>query len=214
MAQRSRFCPANVPVHVVQRGNNQQACFTCGQDISAYIHWLSEGAQKYRVAVHGWVFMTNHLHLLLTPSDDTGLSKLMQYLGRQYVRSFNGRYNRSGTLFQARFRSCLVQDTEYLLNCLRYIELNPVRAGITTRPDDYHWSSYHSHAYGIEAAMQTYHDLYLSLGKTSTERQQVYRDLVQTQLDTDAIARIRRCTNTGLPFGSQQFQQQIKDIRS
>ena len=113
MPRRSRFCPAGYPAHIIQRGNNRQAIFTCDADLAAYAHWLAEGAERFEVAVHGWMFMTNHVHLLATPSQDTGLSDLMQHLGRLYVRHFNYTYSRSGTLFEDRFKTCIVQENHY-----------------------------------------------------------------------------------------------------
>ena len=163
MPRRPRYCPAHFPVHVIQRGINRQICFTCDSDIAAYAYWLAQGAQKYDVQIHGWVFMTNHVHLLLTPRGDTAVSGLMQFLGRLYVRRFNYTYGRSGGLFEDRFRSSLIQDDAYLLTCLRYIELNPVRAGLVTDPGDYQWSSYVAHGLGKDVAMLTQHGLYLSL---------------------------------------------------
>ncbi len=148
MPRRRRFCPAGFPVHVIQRGINRQICFTCDADIAAYAHWLAEGANKFDVDIHGWVFMTNHVHLLLTPLHDKSVSSLMQFLGRLYVRRFNYRYARSGSLFEDRFKSSLVQDDVCLLTCLRYIELNPVRSGMVTDPGDYRWSSYAAHGFG------------------------------------------------------------------
>jgi len=213
MPRSKRYCPTGIPVHVIQRGNNKQACFTCAQDIKRYIHWLSEGAKKYAIQIHGWVLMTNHIHLLITPSEDDAVSNLIQHIGRQYARPFNRRYNRSGALFQGRFRACLVQDSNYLLNCLGYIELNPVRAGITPSPAGYPWSSYHSHAFGKKASMQTYHESYLSLGETRQQRQQFYQYLLLTQLNPEMIAKIRHCTNTGLALGNQRFREQIQRMR-
>ena len=140
MPRPRRFCPANFPAHVIQRGINRQICFTSDADIAAYAHWLAAGALKFRVQLHGWTFMSNHIHLLLTPHDDHGISNLMQFLGRLYVRYFNYKYARSGGLFEDRFKSSLVQDDIYLLTCLRYIELNPVRAGMVIDPGDYRWS--------------------------------------------------------------------------
>ena len=128
MARLSRLCPAGVPQHIIQRGNNRQACFAPDQDMAAYAHWLAEAAEKYQVSIHAWVFMTNHVHLLVTPSSKDGISKMMQTLGRQYVRYFNYIYQRSGTLWEGRFKSCVVDAEDYLLICQRYIELNPVRA--------------------------------------------------------------------------------------
>ena len=127
MPRRKRFCPCDIPVHIIQRGNNRQTLFTSDKDIAAYAHWLADGAEKYDLLVHGWVFMTNHVHLLITPKQVNSVSRLMQSLGRRYVGYFNYRYARPGTLFEGRFRSSLVQNDEYFLTCLRYIELNPVR---------------------------------------------------------------------------------------
>jgi putative transposase len=154
-----------MPVHVIQRGNNRQILFASECDIAAYAHWLGHGAIKFDVQVHGWVFMTNHVHLLLTPSSETALSRLFQYLGRLYVRYFNFAYARSGTLFEGRFKSSLVQQERYFLTCLRYIELNPVRAGMVTDPGDYCWSSYRMHAFGIAAKLWAPHAAYLALGR-------------------------------------------------
>ncbi len=155
MPRRARFCPAGLPVHLIQRGNNRQVLFTCDADLAAYANWLADGAERYGVSVHGWVFMTNHVHLLATPANDDSLSRLMQFLGRLYVRHFNYTYQRSGTLFEGRFKSCVVQDDQYLLSCLRYIELNPVRAGMVSDPGEYVWSSFRAHAFGTWILDQT-----------------------------------------------------------
>ena len=214
MPRRSRFCPAGYPVHVIQRGNNKQAIFTCDADLAAYSHWLAEGAERFEVAVHGWVFMTNHVHLLATSSTDTGLSRLMQYLGRLYVRQFNYRYQRSGTLFEGRFRSSLVQENRYLLTCLRYIELNPLRAGMVTDPGNYRWSSYGVHAFGVHARLWSPHPLYLGLGKSQKERQQVWRRLVKQTLDIEDLSKIRHCANTGLVLGTESYRTQVHKLRN
>lgn len=208
MPRTPRFCPAGLPVHVIQRGNNRQTIFTADKDIAAYAHWLTEGAAKYTVHVHGWVFMTNHVHLLITPSTHDGVSSLMQYLGRLYVRYFNFAYARSGTLFEGRFKSSVVQAESYFLQCLQYIELNPVRAGMVTDPGDYRWSSYHVHSFGVRARLWTAHAIYQSLGQTSFERRQAYRKLASQRLGQDAISRIRHCANSGLVLGSERFRNQ------
>jgi putative transposase len=214
MPRRARFCPAGYPVHIIQRGNNRQAVFACDADMAAYAHWLKEGAGRFEVSIHGWVFMTNHVHLLATPSHDTSLSRLMQYLGRLYVRHFNYAYTRSGTLFEGRFRSCVVQQDQYLLTCLRYIELNPVRAGMVKDPGDYRWSSYRAHAFGIHAGMWSPHILYLNLGKNGIQRQRAWRDLVNDSLDIELLAKIRHCANTGLILGTECFRDQVSTLRS
>ena len=134
MARRARACPAGVAQHLIQRGNNRQPCFGGREDFAAYAHWLAEAAKRFGVAVHAWVFMTNHVHLLVTPAEDDGISRMMQPLGRRYVRYFNHVHGRTGTLWEGRFRACLVQDAEYLLQFHRYTELNPVRAGMVSDP--------------------------------------------------------------------------------
>ncbi len=214
MPRRARFCPSGLPVHVIQRGNNRQAIFASETDFAAFANWLAEGAARFGVAVHGWVFMTNHVHLLVTPSQDDSVSRLMQLLGRLYVRYFNNAYSRSGALFEGRFRASVVQENRYFLTCLRYIELNPVRAGMVAAPGDYHWSSYNAHALGVRARMWTPHALYLNLGKKQGQRQQAWRALVDEGLDIETLVRVRQCANAGLILGSEKFREQVSGIRS
>lgn len=151
MARLPRLDVPGVAQHVIQRGNNRQACFGSDQDFVAYAGWLHEYAVKHEVAIHAWVFMTNHVHLLVTPKNAGGVSALMQSVGRRYVPYFNYSYKRSGTLWEGRFRSCLVQSERYLLECYRYIELNPVRADMVSGPGDYKWSSYRCNGLGFES---------------------------------------------------------------
>jgi putative transposase len=158
MARLNRLCPVGIPQHIVQRGNNRQVCFNGDEDMAAYANWLKEFSVKFQVDIHAWVFMTNHVHLLATPRIENGISKMMQSLGRQYVRYFNYTYKRSGTLWEGRFKSCVIQSADYLLKCYRYIELNPVRASMVNYPDEYRWSSYHANALGVESALCTPHD--------------------------------------------------------
>ena len=127
MSRLARICPIGIAQHVIQRGNNRQICFANEQDFFAYIGWLKEFSVKFEVNIHAWVLMTNHVHLLCTPCKENGVSQMMQALGRQYVRYFNHSYKRTGTLWEGRFKSCLV-DEVYLLHLYRYIELNPVRS--------------------------------------------------------------------------------------
>lgn len=209
MPRHPRFCPVNYPVHVIQRGNNRQTLFTADKDISVYAHWLAEGAEKFGVKVHGWVFMTNHVHLLLTPKREGSLSRLMQSLGRRYVGYFNYAFARTGTLFEGRFRSSLVQSDQYFLTCLRYIELNPVRAGMVKDPGDYRWSSYRVHSYGLRVNMWSPQADYLALGAGEMERQTSYRKLFTKALDSDTVAKIRHCVNTGLVLGNEKFRTQV-----
>jgi len=210
--RRRRDCPPGLPLHVVQRGNNRQACFADNTDFAAFANWLYEGSDRYGVSIHAWVFMTNHIHLLLTPENSDSVSKLMQYVGRLYVRYFNRRYNRTGTLFEGRFKSCLVQSGRYFLACQRYIELNPLRAGMTRDPADYVWSSYRAHALGQSAKMWLPHSEYVALGRTPVSRSHAYRALFNSALDTDVITDIRHSLNTGLVLGNERFRKEIEQL--
>ena len=214
MPRQPRFCPAGYPVHVVQRGVNRAVCFTSDQDMAAYAASLKEGAKRYEVAVHAWVFMTNHVHLLVTPSSDDGVSRLMRHIGRHYVQPFNFKYARTGPLFEGRFKSTLVQNADYLLQCIRYIELNPVRAGMTKDPGNYIWSSYRAHAFGKGVRLWTPHEEYLLLGSTESERAAQYRLLVSRTLPAEVVQKIRHCVNTGLVLGTESFREQVSVLRS
>lgn len=213
MPRALRYCPAGYPLHIVQRGHNRRACFASDSDMAAYVDALRRGAERYNVAVHAWVLMTNHVHLLLTPFDDQATSRLMQYLGRRYVQPFNFRYGRTGALFEGRFRSSIVESEVHLLNCMQYIELNPVRADMVSDPGDYHWSSYQAHAFGQPVKMWSPHEEYLALGAGCSGRQAAYRNLIREGLTAEVIQNIRHCLNTGLVLGSGPFREQIDAMR-
>lgn len=210
MPRRPRRCPPGIPVHVVHRGNNRQAIFTGDTDIIAYANWLREASEKSGVDIHAWVFMTNHVHLLVTPGVANAVSRCMQFLGRHYVRYFNRRYERSGTLFDGRFRSSLVQTGRYYLACQRYIELNPVRAGLAADPADYQWSSYRAHALGQEPAMWKPHAEYLALGATSAAREAVWRQFFAEPLSAQVVTDIRHALNTGFVLGNDRFRRDVE----
>ncbi len=212
MARKPRFCPAHIAQHVVQRGNNREVCFASDQDFAAYANWLLEYSEKLSVQVHAWVFMTNHVHLLVTPETDDGLSLLMQSLGRRYVQYFNRTYNRTGTLWEGRFKSCLVQTERYVLECYRYIELNPVRANMVTDPAEYRWSSYSTNALGAKAKVCTPHLQYLQLGKESSDRQRSYRELFDAHVDRELIKDLRLATQKGLVLGTERFKDQVEAL--
>ena len=212
MARMRRLNPVDIPQHVIQRGNNRQACFTGDKDMAAYAHWLKLGAEKFGVEIHAWVFMTNHVHLLATPREQAAISKMMQYLGRVYVRYFNQAYQRTGTLWEGRFKSCIVQEETYFLGCQRYIELNPVRAGMVLEPEDYTWSSYRTNAYGVRSSIVTAHAVYMGLGGTTEERLSCYRSLFENQINRTKIEDIRTSLNQGLVLGDQRFKDQIQAI--
>jgi len=212
MARRPRACPAGVPQHIIQRGNNRQACFASEEDLAAYAHWLDEASRKYRVSLHAWVLMTNHVHLLATPADADGLSRMMQTVGRRYVRYFNHAYRRTGTLWEGRFKSCVVDAEAYLLVCQRYIELNPVRAGMVEHPGDYHWSSYAANGQAKPAGMWTPHDVWLRLGRTHQDRAARYRGTFRGHMDAEQIAVIRTAVNKGLALGDERFRREIEQL--
>lgn len=210
MARLPRIELPNVPQHIIQRGNNRQACFTTNKDFRAYIGWLKEYAKKCEVDVHAWVLMTNHVHLLCTPRKPKAMSALMQSLGRRYVQYFNYSHKRSGTLWEGRFKSCLIQDESYLLEVYRYIELNPVRASMVELPAQYIWSSYQINALGKESELCTPHLSYLQLGKSAAERQRIYRNLFQCRADDSLLNNIRQSLNKGLVLGSDEFKAKIE----
>ena len=210
MPRRPRCLPVGIPAHIVQRGNNRQVCFTSDHDMAAYAKWLADGAKKFDLAIHAWVLMSNHVHILATPGDTDTISRCLQYLGRYYVRYFNDEYGRTGTLFEGRFRANLVQSQQYFLACSRYIELNPVRAGMVQDPADYVWSSYAAHAFGRRIEMWSAHDEYLALGNSLNSRQMAYRALFSSQLGTNVVADIRDSLNKGFALGNQRFRDEVE----
>jgi len=201
-----------MPQHVIQRGNNRQVCFADEQDFTAYAGWLKGYSKKYQVDIHAWVLMTNHVHLLCTPRGQNAVSHMMQSLGRHYVRYFNFSYKRTGTLWEGRFKSCLVQEETYLIQLYRYIELNPVRAGMVEQPSDYVWSSYPINALGKVSELCTPHAVYLALGKDANERQASYRELFKHHVDGKLLEDIRLAVNKGMALGSERFKTEIESL--
>jgi putative transposase len=199
----------NVPVHVIQRGNNRHACFYQTKDYAVYLKKLKESAKRFTVKVHCFVLMTNHVHLLLTANDYTGISNVMQSLGSYYVRYINTTYQRTGTLWEGRFKSSLADSEEYLLNLYRYIEMNPVRAGMVRHPRDYPWSSYHTNGGDKQISLITPHPLFLSLGDTERQRKKYYNDLLLSPLSDNMVQQISTTTNKSRVLGSAKFIAQI-----
>jgi len=209
MPRRPRWFEPALPLHIVQRGNNRMPCFASPEDHRSYLHWLHEYARQHRCPLHAYVMMTNHVHLLLTPTDVEGPSALMQDLGRSYVRQFNRKYERSGTLWEGRFKAHPVECERYFLNVQRYIELNPVRAGLAATPEQYRWSSYHSNALGKADEVVVAHDIYLGLGQSDVERRQVYQEFFGEPEDPTINDAIRACVATGHPYGSPAFRKRV-----
>mgnify|MGYP000439288526 CR=1 FL=1 len=212
MARLARICPSGIAQHIIQRGNNRQPCFASEHDFCNYAHWLKEYAAQFSVDIHAWVFMSNHVHLLATPHQADAISLMMQAIGRRYVRFFNKQYQRTGTLWEGRFKSCLIQSDRYLLQCYRYIELNPVRAAMVADPADYVWSSYQCNALGKTSDLCTPHPEYLALAKDDKQRLAVYRSLFQQRINKSLIEDISAATNKGLALGNQKFKQEIEAL--
>jgi putative transposase len=209
MPRRRRLDLPGIPQHVVQRGNNRGACFFSDGDRFAYLDRLAHYAKRLAVEVHAYVLMTHHVHLLATPQRHGAISTLMQDLGRDYVRLVNSAHRRTGTLWEGRFHSCLVDTDRYLLTCMRYIELNPVRAGMVQDAADYIWSSHRSNALERVGAVLKPHAVYLALGGTAPERCAAYRDLFASLPDPDEENALRLHTRQGAAWGSAGFQREI-----
>ncbi|MDN5871629.1 MAG: transposase [Nitrococcus sp.] len=209
MPRRPRVTLAGVSLHLIQRGNNRQACFFAEEDYRVYLGWLEEYAQASACTIHAYALMTNHVHLLLTPRAPGGASELMKRLGQRYVQYVNRTTFRSGTLWEGRFRSCITQEEDYVLGCYRYIELNPVRASMVGHPAEYPWSSYRANAQGEPSALLTPHPLYTALGSDVLARQAAYRELFRYQLELGIVDEIRAATNGNFALGSPRFQAQI-----
>lgn len=201
MPRRARVTIPGVAYHVVQRGNNRLPCFFSEPDYRFYLECLRAGAQRYRCAIHAYVLMTNHVHLLLSVDEPAGLSQLMRYVGSRYVQRINRVHERCGTLWESRFRSSIVQTEKHLMACYRYIELNPVRAGIVEHPADYPWSSCIGHVTGARKDLLKDHVVFLELGMSDTDRAAAYGDLLNEPLAHDLIERIRSSVYGGLALG-------------
>src|SRR3954463_6293578 len=183
MARQPRLIVPDVALHIVQRGVDRQDCFSEETDRVVYLSLLRELCEETRCAVHAYCLMTNHVHLLLTPAAPDGPSVLMRKVGQRYVPYFNRRYSRTGTLWEGRFKSCLVESARYVLGCQRYIESNPVRASMVAHPGAYRWSSYGGNAGLADDALLTPNQEYAALGLSAASTQAAYRDLFQTPED-------------------------------
>ncbi len=199
----------DVPVHIIQRGNNRTACFFAEEDYAFYLFQLEKLAERFDCAVHAWCLMTNHVHLLVTPDAADTCGLLMKNLGQRYVQYVNRVRRRTGTLWEGRFRSCLAQTENYVLACYRYIELNPVRAHMVVHPRDYPWSSYRINAEGRRSGLRTPHAEYTRLGPDDQARRSVYRELLAERMDETMADEIRTATNGGFALGGDLFQRQI-----
>ena len=202
----------DMPLHIVQRGHNRNACFFTDEDYLAYKEWLGEALRNNGCQLHAYVLMTNHVHLLLTPEKAAGVPKLIIALGRRYVQYINKTYRRTGTLWDSRYKSSLIQVETYLLACMRYIELNPVRAGMVGDPADYRWSSYRTNGIGLSDPLVTPHTAYQEIDPDNSLRRQAYRELFRPHLDAPAIADIRQALDQSSPLGDSRFHAAIETV--
>ncbi len=212
MPRRPRIILPSVPLHVIQRGNNRQTCFFHDNDYQCYLDWLEEYARYTKCSIHAYVLMANHVHLLFTPKKADSAGNLMKRLGQRYVQYVNRTYERSGTLWEGRFRSCVIEEQEYLFSCQRYIEMNPVRAGIVEHPGEYRWSSYQANGQGAVSNLLQPHELYLQLGQTTEERTATYREMFCHEIEPDIIDRIRKATNGNFVLGNERFAAEVEKI--
>ena len=212
MPRKPRFVIPGVPQHIVQRGNNRQPCFYGDEDYRRYLDNLKSALANNDCALHAYVLMTNHVHMLVTPSTDHGLAHLMQDLGRKYVRYINTRYQRTGTLWEGRYKASLIDSEAYLLTCMRYIEMNPVRAHMVSHPGEYLWSSFDCNAHGKSDALVRPHRCYQALACTVGGRRQAYQELFGSHLSPHSLGEIRDALNQELALGRDDFKDTIESI--
>ncbi len=210
MPRRARLRIAGHPIHLIQRGNNRSSCFVDVADYELYLGLLHELGPRFECAVHAYVLMTNHVHLLLTPQRADGPSHLMKHLGQRYVQHYNRTHLRTGSLWEGRFRSSIVDSEGYLFRCQRYIELNPVRAGMVADPWEYPWSSYLANAGGAPSLFLVPHHQYEALGTSQGERATRYRELFCDGLAIADLEEIRAAVNGGFALGSRAFVEGIE----
>lgn len=209
MERLPRFSILDQPQHVIQRGNNHSIIFVADEDYSFFKECMLDATKRYDCDIHAYVLMTNHVHFLMTPHGSDSISKVFQSVGRRYVQYFNHAYRRTGTLWEGRYKATLIESERYLLTCYRYIELNPVRAGMVANPVDYPWSSHRYHVQGEPDFLIKDHPLYIALGPSENERWAAYEELFKSELDDVDVAAIREKTNKAWALGGEHFKNEI-----
>ena len=210
MPRKPRFYVPEAPVHAVQRGHNRSAIFFDNLDYLEYLRCLKQAADSCGCEVHAYVLMTNHVHLLLTPERADSVGRLFQSIGRHFVRYINETYQRHGGLWEGRYKCNVIESQDYLLSCMRYIEMNPVRAGMVDHPAKYRWSSYAANALGVSNAILSAQAEYVALGRLPDARQSAYRGLFDRVVDSDELAIFRCALQTGMPLGNVKFKMEIE----
>ena len=212
MPRKKRFYQPGVPVHAFQRGHNKEPVFFQNEDYLAYLRFLKASSDALDCSVHAYVLMTNHVHLLVTPKAADAIGLLFQSIGRQFVPYINKTYRRRGSLWEGRHKGNILESEAYLLACMRYIEMNPVRAGMVEQPAQYRWSSYAANALGVDNAIIKPHEIYLALGKTPEIRQYAYQALFEKPSHADELDLIRSSLHSGTPLGNDRFEKKIESI--
>ena len=205
MARLKRVFIAGVPQHLIVRGVEKRDMFIEDIDRKFFLGCLREAAGQHGLGIHSYTLMTNHVHLLATAACASSVAKSIQGVARRYVPYFNRRYRRVGTLWETRYKSALVQSERYLVNCQRYIELNPVRAGMVRDPAEYRWSSHLHTAFGIEDDLVTLHEVFRGMGYVHSQGSPSYRQLFREPMDPALVERIRDCTHNGWGIGDDDF---------
>jgi putative transposase len=208
--RKPRFFLPEVPVHAFQRGHNKQPVFFEDQDYLAYLRFLKSTSDTLGCLIHAYVLMTNHVHLLVTPEAASDIGSLFQGIGRHFVPYINKTYHRRGGLWEGRYKSNLMDAEDYFLICMRYIEMNPVRAGMVSHPEKYRWSSYATNALGIDNAIVKPHPLYLALGNNAATRLTAYQELFAQAIPEQGLELIRTSLHSGTPLGGDCFKAQIE----
>jgi putative transposase len=213
MARLPRYVLPGQPQHIIQRGNNRQVVFASEEDFQCFRDAMVSAAEQHGLAVHAYVWMGNHIHLLATPEHEQSIGRVFQSVGRKYVQYFNHKNQRTGTLWEGRYRATVVDSEAYLLTVMRYIELNPVRAGMVAHPRDYPWSSYARNAYAATGENSDWikpHPQYLKIARSAAERLSAYRSLFKAAISKQDLAQIRDCTHKGWALGGEKFKAEIE----
>jgi putative transposase len=210
MPRKPRFYLPNYPVHIVQRGHNKNNVFFEPEDYKVYLDWLQEGSEWYEVPIHAYALLPNEIHILASPGDKESASRMMQYQGRRYVPYVNSTYNKTGTIWQGRYKASLIDPETYLVNCMLYIESLPVREGLSKSPGPYKWSSYKANAQGKKNALITPHKAFKSLAKGDAKRMEKYSTMAKAGLSDEVITNIQDAWQTGTPLGSDKFKTMVE----
>ncbi|HET8877660.1 MAG TPA: transposase [Casimicrobiaceae bacterium] len=210
MPRQPRFYYSGAVLHVVQRGNNRAPVFTSAADHRFYLDCLRDASRTHEVTIHAYVLMTNHVHILASPAHERALPRMMQTVGRRYVGRFNFLQRRTGTLWEGRYKATLVDREAYLFSCLRYIELNPVRACMVPTPGDYRWSSHRANAFGDDDPVITPHPSFLALGSTNEERRDTYLRMFGEPLHAETVRAIRDATQFEWALGDAAFREVVE----